>query len=123
MANHRGPWVALFRVSFLVAVATCFACEGGSAPAPRPPAEAIASRLTTGRTAADEQVRASAYADSAARYRQLSDENKRTVAGAIAKRQAAAALADRLAAAAQKVADFHTRRAAEKAAIAGEVRR
>jgi hypothetical protein len=127
VANRPGPWVALFRISFLVAIATCLACEGRGAPERQAPGETVASRLTAGRTAADEQARASTYAESAARYRQLADENKQAVADPTAvpvraKRQAAAALADRLAAAAQKVAAFHTQRAAEKAALAGEVR-
>jgi hypothetical protein len=80
VAKRRGRWVAFFRVSFLVAVATCLACEGGGAQAPQPPGQTVASRLTTGRTAADEQARAAAYTERAARYRQLADQNRRAVA-------------------------------------------
>jgi hypothetical protein len=134
------------------------ACDGGAGTPPPAGQQTTTAKLATGRTAADENARASAYSARAARYRQLSDENKEAVAGLTrdiakqaeiaietrtpvtvalpgpaggideatiapaavrAKRQAAADLADRLAAGAQKVADLHTRRAAELNARAG----
>lgn len=135
MASHRraacrGRRFGFIEVIFIGAVAGAISCEGaGSGEPPRPaPDQTAAVGLTTGRTAADEQARAAAYASKAATYRQLSADNKRAVAElAVAtaatapvrtKRQAAADLADRMAAAAQRAADFHTQRAADIAAVA-----
>jgi hypothetical protein len=71
-----------FRLFTLVALlGGGFSCGGGSSSATHGTDQTVAARLSTGRTAADEQARAGVYAARAARYRQLADENRQAVAG------------------------------------------
>ena len=128
MDSHKGRRVSLIEVILIGVVVGAISCEGGGAGGSKrgvPAAsanETAVSELTTAKTTAGDQARAAAYANRAAIYRQISNQNKQAIAAlataapARAKRQAAADLADRMAAGAQKAADFYTQKATDTAA-------